>query len=47
MMAYLRKRITQEQLNEAFEKVLGKAGVELASRLAWDLYLVLYSPGIY
>ena len=35
MMAYLRKRITQEQLNEAFEKVLGKAGVELASRLAW------------
>jgi hypothetical protein len=35
MMAYLRKRISQEQLNEAFEKVLGKAGVELASRLAW------------
>ena len=35
LMAYLRKRITQEQLNEAFEKVLGKAGVELASRLAW------------
>ena len=35
MMAYLRKRISQEQLNEAFEKVLGKAGVELASRLTW------------
>ena len=37
LIAYLRKRITQEQLSVAFEKVLGQSGVELASRVSWGL----------
>ena len=37
MIAYLRKRISQEQLSEVFEKVLGQSGVEIASRISWGL----------
>ena len=37
VMAYIRKRIGQEQLERALVKVLGEAGVALASRLVWAL----------
>ena len=37
VIAYLRRRISQEQLSEVFEKVLGQSGVEIASRISWGL----------
>ena len=37
--AYLRKRITKDQLNEALTRVLGQSGTALASRLVWALAL--------
>jgi hypothetical protein len=40
-MAYLRGRITRDQLEEVFEHVLGKAGVALASRL---VYATVFGP---
>lgn len=41
VMAYLKGRITREQLKKVFEHVLGKAGVSLASRLA---YATVFGP---
>lgn len=38
-VAYLRKRISKEQLNLAYDKVLGDAGVALGSRIGWGLVL--------
>lgn len=38
-VAYLRKRITQEQLEVAYRKVLGEAGVALAARVSYALLL--------
>lgn len=40
-VAYWRKRITQEQMEQAYERVLGDAGVALASRIS---YAVLLGP---
>jgi hypothetical protein len=37
VVAYLRKRITQAQLEEAFKKVLGDSGVSLAARVSYSL----------
>ena len=39
VMAYVRKRITYEQLEEALEKGLGDSGVSLASRLGYGVIL--------
>ena len=39
VVAYMRKRITEEQLSNAFNKVLGKTGATLASRIAWAIIL--------
>ena len=39
VIAFLRKKITQDQLSQAFEKVLGEAGVSLASRMGYGLLL--------
>ncbi len=41
VIAYLRNRITREQLNNVFEKVLGDSGVKLASRLS---YATIFGP---
>jgi hypothetical protein len=41
VMAYLRGRITKDQLKEVFELVLGKAGVSLASRIT---YAAVFGP---
>ena len=38
-VAYLRKRITRDQLDRAFKKVLGDSGVALGSRVGWGLVL--------
>lgn len=37
VVAYLRKRISQEQLEEAFRRVAGEAGVALAARLSYSM----------
>jgi len=37
VVAYLRKRITQTQLEAAFKKVLGDSGVSLAARVSYSL----------
>lgn len=39
VIAYMRKRITQEQMSTAFEKVLGDTGGTLASRITWAIIL--------
>ena len=39
VMAYLRGHITQDQLTKLFERVLGHAGVSLASRVSYGLVL--------
>ena len=39
VMAYIRKKITQEQLKRALTKVLGDSGVSLASRLSFAVIL--------
>ena len=39
VMAYIRKRISYEQLEEALEKGLGESGVSLASRLSYGVIL--------
>jgi len=39
VMAYLRGHITQDQLTKLFERVLGDAGVSLASRVSYGLVL--------
>ena len=41
VIAFLRKRITKEQLEKAFKQVLGKSGVKLASNIA---YATLFGP---
>ena len=41
VMAYIRKRISQNKLEEALVKVLGESGVSLASRLA---YAIIFGP---
>jgi uncharacterized protein YqgC (DUF456 family) len=41
VIAFLRKRITKEQLEKAFKQVLGKSGVKLASNIA---YAALFGP---
>jgi hypothetical protein len=41
VMAYIRKRITQDQMEEALVKVLGESGVSLASRLG---YAIIFGP---
>ena len=41
VMAYLRKKITQEQLSQVFEHTLGKAGVSLVSRIG---YATIFGP---
>ena len=38
-MAYIRKKISKEQLEEAYVKVLGESGKTLVSRLAWAIVL--------
>ncbi len=38
-MAYLRGRITDEQLGKAFERVLGESGVALAARVSYAVIL--------
>ncbi len=38
-VAYMRKRITQEQLQQAYTKVLGDAGTALAARIGYALLL--------
>jgi hypothetical protein len=40
-MAYLKRGIARDQLEQVFERVLGKAGVSLASRLA---YATVFGP---
>ena len=40
-MAYLRKKITREQLTTVFEHVLGESGVQLVSRIS---YATLFGP---
>lgn len=37
VVAYLRKRISQDQLEQAFKRVLGDSGVSFASRMAYSL----------
>ena len=37
VIAYVRKRITQTQMEEAFKKVLGDSGVSLAARVSYSL----------
>ena len=39
VMAYLRKRITQEQLEQVFFQVMGDSGIKLVSRLSWAFIL--------
>ncbi|RLI69393.1 hypothetical protein DRO91_07825 [Candidatus Heimdallarchaeota archaeon] len=39
VMAYFRKKITRDQLNEAMVKVLGEGGVSLTSRVSFALIL--------
>ena len=41
VVAYLKKRISHEQLETAFVRVLGEAGISLASRVS---YAVLLGP---
>jgi len=41
VVAYLRERITYEQLEKAFEWSMGDAGVALASRIS---YAVIFGP---
>ena len=41
VMAYLRKKITQDQLQEVFERVLGQSGVMLTSRV---VYATVFGP---
>ena len=41
VMAYLRKKITQDQLKQVFEHVLGESGVMLVSRLS---YATIFGP---
>jgi len=38
-IAYLRKRISKDQLKQAFVKRLGKSGIALASRMTWAIVL--------
>ena len=38
-MAYIRKKINKEQLEEAYIRVLGESGKTLVSRLAWAIVL--------
>ena len=40
-MAYLRKKITQDQLGKVFEHVLGQSGVMLTSRV---VYATAFGP---
>lgn len=37
VLAYLRGRISKEQLSSAFERVLGEAGIALAARIGWGV----------
>ena len=39
VIAYMRKRISEEQLSAAFDKTLGDTGGVLASRIAWAIAL--------
>ena len=39
VMAYLRARITKDQLEKVFIQVLGNSGVKLVSRLSWAVLL--------
>jgi hypothetical protein len=41
VMAYLRKKITQDQLQEVFGRVLGQSGVMLTSRV---VYATVFGP---
>jgi fermentation-respiration switch protein FrsA (DUF1100 family) len=38
-VAYLRGRISKEQLSSAFERVLGEAGIALAGRISWGVLM--------
>ena len=39
IMAYIRKRITYSQLNEALIKIFGESGVSLTSRISFAIIL--------
>ena len=39
VMAYLRKRITEEQLEKVFFQVMGDSGIKLVARLSWAILL--------